>query len=99
MNTVTKDVRQPIAMYVECAASDVEGGRLFLATCIDVTAIDTEKVLWESRRISLDGVRMLTYANGYVNGIGRDLASYEKPIAFSINAATGEAAGGFTRIP
>ncbi len=79
---------------VECAASDLPGRRLFLATNVDVIALDAKSVLWQSRRISLDGVKLLTYANGYVNGVGLDVG--DTPLPFSIDAETGEASGGFT---
>lgn len=95
VDTSTHNAVQLLEMPVECAATDVQGKRLFLATAIYIVAIDVDKCVWQSRRISLDGVRMLTYANGYVNGVGMDVADETKP--FSINANTGEATGGFTR--
>ena len=86
-----------VSTTVECAASDIAGGRLFLATRIDVIAIGREGVLWESRRVSLDGVKMLTYSVGYVRGIGNGPGGED--VSFSIDAATGESTGGFCFAP
>jgi hypothetical protein len=86
-----------VSTTVERAASDIAGGRLFLATCIDVVAIGREGALWESRRVSLDGVKMLTYSAGYLRGIGNGPGGQD--VSFSIDAATGESTGGFCFAP
>lgn len=97
VDTATRTATQLGRGPIECAASDVQGGRLFLADFLFVYAFDAEKCIWQSRRISIDGVRMLTYADGYVSGVGVGVADDAKP--FTINAANGEAKGGVTRWP
>lgn len=94
INVVTGEVSDVfVSTCVECAASDIGGKRLFLATCIDVVAIGVEGVLWESRRVSLDGIKMLTYSAGSVRGIGNESSGQD--VSFSIDATTGHATGGF----
>lgn len=88
-NTTEVFVSTPVA----CVASDVPGGRLFLATWIEVVAIGTNGVLWESRRVSLEGIKMLSYSAGYVRGIGNESSGQDVP--FTIDATTGQATGGF----
>lgn len=81
---------------IQCAASDIEGQRLFVASSLQVVALDRNGMLWRSRRVSFDGVKMLAYDEGYVKGIGLDLGG-PVPIKFLIDASTGEATGGFDR--
>lgn len=96
VNVQTREVRETIAgLLIECAASDLIEGTLFLATCVDVTAFDGLVLLWQSRRISFDGVTMLSYANGLVKGVGTGLAAASS-LPFTIDARSGEARGGFT---
>ena len=75
------------------AVSDFEGGKLFLATTIDVVAIGRNGLLWRSRRASLDGITALTYAGGYVQGVGNEPGGLG--VNFSVDALTGETSGGF----
>jgi len=77
-----------------CAASDVPGGRIFLANDTNVCAFDGVAILWVSRRVSLDGVSDLRYSNERVDGVGYDVGG--DALSFSIDARTGEADGGFT---
>jgi len=67
---------------------------MFLADHLWVYAFDGVRLLWQSRRLSLDGISNLTYSNGIVRGIARDVEIESVP--FSINADTGESEGGFT---
>jgi hypothetical protein len=78
---------------VSCVAADVERGRIFLASDLEVYAFDGVRVLWTSRRVSLDGIRDLVYAEGQVLGIATDVGVDAVP--FAIDAETGDAAGGF----
>jgi hypothetical protein len=78
---------------VACAASDTVAGRMFLASDTEVYAFDGVRMLWQSRRVSLDGIRDLAYSEGRVHGIATDVGADAVP--FSIDAATGEAEGGF----
>jgi hypothetical protein len=81
------------ALPVSCSASDVERGRMFLASDTEIHAFDGVRVLWTSRRVSLDGIRGLSYADGHVRGIATDVGVEAAP--FTVDASTGEAAGGF----
>jgi hypothetical protein len=87
------DAVQFEALPVSCSASDVEGGRLFFASDTEVYAFDGVRLLWTSRRLSLDGIRDLSYADGQVHGIGTDVGVEAAP--FTVDASTGEVAGGF----
>lgn len=78
---------------LECVATDVVGRRLFLADDTKVIGFDGLRVLWESRRVSLDGIRDLSYAAGTVRGTATDVGIDAVP--FTINALTGDAEGGF----
>jgi hypothetical protein len=78
---------------VACAASDVTGGRMFLASDTEVYAFDGVRVLWESRRVSLDGIRDLSYFDGQVRGVATDVGVDAVP--FNVDAETGKAEGGF----
>jgi hypothetical protein len=79
---------------VECIASDVCGKRLFVATAINVVAIGRGGPLWQSRRVSLDGIERLVYSDGIVYGVGKDLAGSDVP--FSIEARSGATTGGYS---
>lgn len=83
----------PVSTPAACATSDFENSRLFVATDIDVIGIGKSGLLWRSRRVSLDGIAMLTYSDGRVRGVGTRTGG--SSIAFSIDAASGDAAGGF----
>ena len=88
---------QAVALEVvplSCAVSDIEGGRMFLASSTDVYAFDGVRMLWTSRRVSLDGIRNLVYTDGRVHGLANDVGVDDVP--FTIDARTGEAVGGFT---
>jgi hypothetical protein len=78
---------------LSCAASDVDGNRMFLASDLEVYAFDGVRIGWTSRRVSLDGIRDLRYADGQVRGIATDVGVEAVP--FTIDAHTGDAAGGF----
>jgi hypothetical protein len=78
---------------LSCAASDIEGGRMFLASDTEVYAFDGVRIRWKSRRVSLDGIRDLVYADRQVRGIATDVGVEAVP--FTLDAETGEAAGGF----
>jgi hypothetical protein len=78
---------------LECAASDHVRGRMFLANFFEVYAFDGVRVMWISRRVSLDGIQNLAYAGGKVYGIGTAVGVDAVP--FTIDAETGEAIGGF----
>ncbi len=82
---------------VACAASDISGGRMFLASDTEVYAFDGVRILWESRRVSLDGIRDLSYFDGRVYGVATDVAVEAVP--FNIDADTGKAEGGFEGWP
>jgi hypothetical protein len=99
VNIQTREVRETLPGFpIDCAASDLIGGTLFLAACIKVTAFDEFTPLWQSRRISLDGIKMLCYANGFVKGVGTGLGSDGelKSVPFTIDARSGETRDGFT---
>ncbi|HVR48078.1 MAG TPA: hypothetical protein VMT95_15715 [Candidatus Binatia bacterium] len=64
-----------------------------MATAINVVAIGRSGFLWGSKRVSLDGISMLTYAEGCVRGVGNEPGG--NPVKFSVNASSGEAHGGF----
>lgn len=78
---------------VTCAASDVRGRRMFLASETNVVAFDGIRVVWESRRVALDNIWTLSYANGRVYGTGD--APGADSLAFIIDPDTGAAEGGF----
>jgi hypothetical protein len=87
------DAFELAVLPVECAASDVVGNRMFLADDLKVYAFDGERIGWMTRRVSLDGIRDLSYADGRVFGIARDVGVEVVP--FTVDAETGDAAGGF----
>jgi hypothetical protein len=93
------DVRHPDDAFdidvhpVTCSASDVRGGRLFFASFDRVYAFDGARILWESRRVSLDGISDLSYADGCVHGIATDVGVDVVP--FNVDAETGDAYDGF----
>jgi hypothetical protein len=76
-----------------CATSDLRGGRMFLASDDEVYAYDGVRILWRSRRVSLDGIRGLTYAEGRVRGLAT--APGVDAVPFIIDAESGDAEGGF----
>lgn len=78
---------------VACAASDISGGRMFLASDTEVYAFDGVRILWRSRRVSLGGIRDLSYFDGRVHGVATDVGVDAVP--FNIDADTGKAEGGF----
>ena len=78
---------------VTCAVSDIVGGRMFLASDTEVYAFDGVRVLWESRRISLVGIRDLAYFDGRVHGVATAVGVDAVP--FDLDADTGRAWGGF----
>ena len=75
------------------SASDVTGGRMFLADDLKVIAFDGVRVLWKSRRVSLDGIDGLSYSNGVVRGLATDVGAENVP--FEIDATSGAVSGGF----
>jgi len=81
------------ARPVSCSASDVEHGRMFFASDTEIYAFDDVRVLWASRRVSLDGIRDLSYADGQVRGIATDVG--REAVPFVVDASTGEATGSF----
>ena len=83
-------------MPVRCVTADVAGGRMFFATDLDVAAFDGTRVLWTSRRVSLDGIRDLSYAEGRNSGFATDVGI--ESVAFTIDACSGMAEGGFTGV-
>jgi hypothetical protein len=75
------------------SVSDVNGRRMFLADDVKVIAFDGVRVLWISRRVSLDGIGGLSYADGTVRGLATDVGAENVP--FEIDAVSGAASGGF----
>ncbi|HEY1975679.1 MAG TPA: hypothetical protein VGG89_03975 [Candidatus Baltobacteraceae bacterium] len=94
-----EDVSELPALPLTCAASDVVGGKMFLADETDVCAFDGTNILWISDRVSLDGIRDLSYSNGIVRGMawvpkGGSHEELGPNTPFEIDATTGEAKGG-----
>lgn len=55
--------------------------------------LDSERVIWTTRRISWDGISNLSIADGRISGDGWD-AIHECSKSFEVNLETGEAIGG-----
>jgi hypothetical protein len=98
INAQTRRIDEvPISTPAECTTTDLTNARLFVATAINVVAIGRSGFLWRSKRVSLDGISMLTYAEACVRGVGNGPGG--NAVKFSINASNGEAKGGYNPIP
>jgi hypothetical protein len=75
------------------SASDTERGLMFLADFIKVYAFDGVRIVWSTRRLSLDGISGLRFEGGLVHGFGT--APGEENLSFTVDATTGDAWGGF----
>jgi hypothetical protein len=94
INVQTRCINEvPLSTPAAYAVPEFENERLFIATAIDVIAIGRGGFLWRSKRVSLDGISMLNYAEGYVRGAGNEPGG--KAVKFSINASNGLTSGGF----
>jgi hypothetical protein len=94
INTNTHSISEvPISTPATCAVSDLANGRLFVGTSIDVVAIGESGFLWRSKRVSLDGIKMLVFSGDSLSGFGTRIGGGS--IKFSIDPASGETVGGF----
>jgi len=97
------DVRDPDSPVevditpITCAASDVDGGRMFLASFNRVYEFDGVRVLWASRRIALDEIDELRHARGMVTGVANVIGGERVP--FTIDLASGLTTGGYQTFP
>jgi hypothetical protein len=70
-----------------------EDGLLLLAGFHNVIAVGVDGLVWESERVSWEGVAMVEVVGGALHGTGWDMAA-DKDVAFVMDLRTGRHSGG-----
>jgi hypothetical protein len=81
------------ARPLTASASGFAENMLYLSSDLQVFAFDGRRIVWETRRLSLDGIDAIHYRDGWIIGAGLDVGGASLP--FHIDATTGIAEGGF----